>query len=75
MESAQPIQRVELDLDGDGEPAVPLVFPVGRGFDGRYVRGLRFKPTVTGTWPLVVRAWNTQNEMGEVRCVGVTVQG
>lgn len=66
--SDEPITRVELDLDGDGEPAVPVVFPVGRGFDGRYIRALAFKPTVNGTWPLVVTAWDAAGRVGVTRC-------
>lgn len=72
--SDQPITRVELDLEGDGEPAVPAVFPTGLAFDGRYIRALAFKPTVNGTWPLVVTAWDAAGRVGSTRCTpGITV--
>jgi len=73
-DSDQPITRMELDLEGDGEPAVQVAFGVGVGFDGRYVRALAWKATVNGTWPLIVRAWNQRGEQSTTRCVpGVTV--
>jgi hypothetical protein len=72
--SDAPIVRVELDLDGDGEPAISVRFDVGVGFDGRYVRALAFKPTVNGTWPLTVRAWNSRGESSTATCrPGMTV--
>lgn len=72
--SSEAIVRIELDLEGDGEPAIPLAFPVGVGFDGRYIRGLNFKPTVNGTWPLLVSATNAVGRRASVRCTpGVTV--
>ncbi len=72
--SSEPIVRIELDLEGDNEPAVPLNFPTGLGFDGRYVRGLAFKPTVNGTWPLLVTATDATGRVGQTRCLpGVTV--
>lgn len=72
--SPNAIVRIELDLEGDGEPAIPVTFPAGVGFDGRYVRGLFFKPTINGTWPLVVRAFDTLGRSGTTRCTpGVTV--
>jgi hypothetical protein len=72
--SDQPITRVILDLEGDGEPPIEVGFTVGRGFDGRYVRALAFKPTVNGTWPLVVTAFDAAGRSGSSRCTpGVTV--
>ena len=59
---------------GNGEPSVPITFPVGLGYDGRYVRALSFKPTVNGTFPLVVTATDGVGRKGAVRCVpGMTV--
>jgi hypothetical protein len=66
--SESPIVRIELDLEGDGEPAIPLTFATGTGFDGRYIRGLRFKPTVNGVWPLVVTAIDAAGNRGVTRC-------
>jgi hypothetical protein len=72
--SDQPIVRVDLDLEGDGEPPIQVSFSVGLGFDGRYVRGLAFKPTVNGTWPLVVTAYDALGRSGVARCEpGMTV--
>jgi len=74
VDSTDPIVRIEIDLDGDGEPAIPLTFPIGIGFDGRYVRGLAVKPTVNGTWPLVVSAIDARGRSGRIRCApGITV--
>lgn len=53
------VNRMELDLEGDDEPAISISFGVGIGFDGRYIRALSFKPVRNGTYPLVVRAWTT----------------
>ncbi len=72
--SSEPIVRIDLDLENDNEPAVPLNFPTGLGYDGRYVRGLAFKPTVNGTWPLLVTATDATGRVGQTRCLpGVTV--
>lgn len=74
VESDQPVQRLEVDLVDDGEPAQEVAFGVGLAFDGRYWRALAFKPTVNGTWPLRLRAWNVRGEFGETVCrPGVTV--
>jgi hypothetical protein len=72
--SSDPISRIEIDLDGDGEPGVPVIFPVGVGFDGRYIRALAFKPTINGTWPLIVSATDTAGRTNATRCTpGITV--
>lgn len=72
--SSDPITRIEIDLEGDGEPGVPAIFPVGVGFDGRYIRALAFKPTINGTWPLVVTATDTAGRTNATRCTpGITV--
>lgn len=72
--SSEPIVRIEMDMEGDGEPAIPLTFPAGLGFDGRYIRGLNFKPTVNGTWPLLVSATDAVGRKATARCLpGVTV--
>ena len=72
--SSEPISRIEIDLEGDGEPGVPMIFPVGVGFDGRYIRALAFKPTINGTWPLVVTATDTAGRTNATRCTpGITV--
>jgi hypothetical protein len=72
--SSDPITRIEIDLDGDGEPGVPAIFPVGVGFDGRYIRALAFKPTSNGTWPLIVTATDTAGRTNATRCTpGITV--
>lgn len=72
--SSEPIVRIDLDLEDDGEPAVPLTFPAGVGFDGRYVRALAFKPTINGTWPLLVSATDAVGRRASARCApGVTV--
>ncbi len=69
-----PIVKVELDLEGDGEPAIPLTFEVGSGFDGRFVRALAAKFTANGTWPLVVTASDVRGRTGSARCTpGITV--
>jgi hypothetical protein len=68
------INRIDLDLDGDGEPAITVRFDVGVGFDGRYIRALAFKPTVNGTWPLVIKAYNLRGETSTTTCKpGMTV--
>lgn len=73
-EADAPVARLELDLEGDDEPAIPVTFPTGAGFDGRYVRALAFKPTRNGTWPLVLRATTVAGATGATRCTpGVTV--
>lgn len=65
---------MELDLEGDGEPAISISFAVGVGFDGRYVRGLAFKPTVNGTWPLVVTVHDALGRTSTTTCrPGMTV--
>jgi Fibronectin type III domain len=72
--SSEPIVRLDLDLENDGEPAVPVTFPAGVGFDGRYVRALAFKPTINGTWPLLVVATDAVGRKASARCTpGVTV--
>ena len=68
------IVQIDMDLEGDGEPAISVTFPIGVGFDGRYVRALAFKPTVNGTWPLLFTATNRFGESLTVRCTpGVQV--
>lgn len=72
--SSEPIVRLDFDLENDGEPAVPVTFPAGVGFDGRYVRALAFKPTINGTWPLFVTATDAVGRKASARCLpGVTV--
>ncbi len=72
--SAEPITRVEFALEGNGEPGVLVVFPVGVGFDGRYVRAVAFKPTINGIFPLVVVATDQTGRRGGTRCTpGITV--
>ncbi len=72
--SSEPIVRLDLDLENDGEPAVPVTFPAGVGFDGRYIRALAFKPTINGTWPLLVSATDAVGRKASARCLpGVTV--
>jgi hypothetical protein len=72
--SSEAIVEITLDLENDGEPAVPLKFPTGVGFDGRYVRALAFKPTINGTWPLLVTAVDDVGRKASARCLpGVTV--
>jgi hypothetical protein len=76
--SDQAIVKIDLDLEGDGEPAVSVAFPVGLGFDGRYVRALAFKPTRNSLpgepWPLLVTATDSQGRRSSTRCLpGVTV--
>lgn len=69
-----PIVSLVLDLENDGEPGVAVTFPVGVGYDGRYIRALAFKPTINGTWPLVVTATDAVGRTGQTRCLpGVTV--
>lgn len=66
--------RVDLDLVGDGEAAIITSFEVGVGFDGRYIRAMAFKPTVNGTWPVSVTAWDTAGRTSTTVCSpGVTV--
>ncbi len=72
--SSEPVVRLDLDLENDGEPAVPVTFQAGVGFDGRYIRALAFKPTVNGTWPLLVSATDAVGRKASARCApGVTV--
>jgi hypothetical protein len=72
--SSEAIVRLDLDLENDGEPAVPITFPAGVGFDGRYVRALAFKPTINGTWPLLLTATDAVGRKASARCLpGVTV--
>lgn len=55
ISSARPITHVEIDLIGDGEPPFKVDLPYDRS-DGRYFRGMRWKPTINGTFPLIVTA-------------------
>lgn len=72
--SSEAILRIELDLEGDGEPSILVNFSGEPGRDGRYFRALAFKPTVNGTWPLVVTAYDAVGRKGATRCTpGVTV--
>lgn len=77
VEGPEPIARMEFDMS-DPEPAIPILFDVGRGFDGRFVRAFAFKPTTNGTWDLVVRAFVRGGSggytlVGSATCPGVNV--
>jgi hypothetical protein len=63
--SARPIVRGEFYCEGNGENPVAIEFPVGPGFDGRYIRQIGVKFTVNGFWTLKCRGWNDQGVMGE----------
>jgi hypothetical protein len=56
VQSPNPVVAIELDLLDDGEPSIIMNFPDEERRDGRYVRALAFKPTVNGTWTLLVNA-------------------
>ena len=64
----RPIVEVQAYLD-DRSPILSAHFPnpqPGKP-DGRYYRGLRFKPVINGSWIPVVRARNDRNAWGEAR--------
>lgn len=63
--SARPITRAEFYCEGNGENPVAIEFPVGPGFDGRYIRQIGVKFTVNGVWTLKVKGWNDQGQVGE----------
>lgn len=47
MDSDRPITSLTFWLDDSATP-IETVYPVKKGSDGRYLRGLNFKPTITG---------------------------
>jgi hypothetical protein len=65
VSSAERIEKVTLQMEGDGEPPVTMEFSSGP--DGRYVRALAFKPVRTGFWYPLVKAWDESGRMGSVR--------
>jgi hypothetical protein len=50
------VVEVEFDLEGDGTPSIIQTYRNEPARDGRYVRGLFFKATVPGTWPIRLKA-------------------
>ncbi len=72
--SSEPIVEIDVDLEGDGEPAITYRFENKVGNDGRYNRALAPKFTVNGTWPLIVTAVDAVGRKGSTRCTpGITV--
>ena len=65
-ESPRPIVLIDLDLEEDGEPSIPIAFRNEVARDGRYVRALAFKPTRNGQWRLRVTATDDQGRTGTV---------
>lgn len=64
-DSRHPIVKIELDLEGDDEPSIPLSFVAENGRDGRYVRALAFKPVRNGTYKLRVTATDAKGNVGK----------
>lgn len=62
--SDRPVTRAEFFCEGNGENPVVVEFPVGPGFDGRYIRQIGVKFTVNGTWVLRVRGFDDQGREG-----------
>jgi hypothetical protein len=62
--SSRPITRAEFYCEGNGENPVAVEFPVGPGYDGRYIRQIGVKFTVNGTWVLRVKGFNDQGQEG-----------
>ena len=62
--SERPIREVEVFLD-DGSPRFSFQF-TGE-LDARYIRGLRWKPVINGSWYPVVRGKNDAGVWGEAR--------
>lgn len=68
------VTELEVDLEGDGEPSQVVTYKVGPGRDGRYWSAVAIRPTINGTWPLVLRATTNNGRVGSVRCTpGMTV--
>lgn len=66
--------RVEVDLEGDGEPSLVANYPDEARRSGEYWRGATFKPVVNGTWPVVVTATDALGRSASTRCTpGMTV--
>ena len=69
-----PITRLEFGMEGNGEQNQIVTFPTLVGSDGRFFRAFAFKPTINGTFPLVMIAHDAQGRIGVTRCTpGVTV--
>lgn len=72
--SSAPIVRLEVRLEGNGEPPIVYLFEPGVGADGRFNRRIGPKLTTNGTFPLVLTAFDTLGRSGSARCApGVTV--
>jgi hypothetical protein len=54
MDSDRPITSLTFWLD-DGATPIEMRYPVQPGSDGRYIRGLNFKPTITGAFHFHLR--------------------
>lgn len=68
------VKRIEAFLQGDGAPVYGITVDQTVGMDGRYTTALGWKPVINGTFPLVVRAIDKQNRVGQTTCTpGVTV--
>jgi hypothetical protein len=63
--SAERIEKISLSMEGDGEP--PIVFEFPPGPDGRYVRGMAFKPVRTGDWFPLVKVWDEDGQQATQR--------
>ncbi len=59
------IEKISLSMEGDG--AAPIVFGFLEEPDGRYVRGMAFKPVVTGEWFPLVKAWDEDGQQANQR--------
>lgn len=73
--SVNPIVKVEVDLEGDGESPKTIMYPSAINDDGRFFYGIFWKPVRTGgPFPLTLRVWDALGGYGEVTCSpGVTV--
>jgi hypothetical protein len=65
VESERPVIKLELKLIEDGEPPVMVFFSDTPRQDGRYIRGLAWKPVKNGTYQLKLRAWDEDNQLYE----------
>ena len=54
----------------DGSATLEASYPVKQGCDGRYFRGLNFKPVTTGSYHFNLRVRDDQGREAEVRSAG-----
>jgi hypothetical protein len=60
-----PVVKLELKLIEDNEPPVYVMFSDQSQQDGRYIRGVAWKPVRNGTFNLRLRAWDSADRLYE----------